>query len=178
MTRTSLAHCQHPGGEAAAAAATVLYACTEVGICVGCWAPPRLARGLAQGCCREEITVSISPGLPCGETNLHARGYGCARETLCAARRGEGARARETLCACRGRRSRTAGGFHELWAILVVCSTCDRRVLSEDLGRQGMRSPTKTVAFTRVKAPSIKSAPGQSAVNQVCASRILPPFLI
>ena len=156
MTRTSLAHCQHPGGEAAEAAAAVLHACTEVGICVGCWAPPRLAHGLAQGCCREEVTVSISPGLPGGEADLHARGYGCARETLCAARRGEGARARETLCACRGRRSLTAGGFHELWAILVVCSTCDRPVHSEGLGRQGMRLPTKTVAF-RVKAPSIKS---------------------
>ena len=156
MTRTSLAHCQHPGGEAAAAAAAVLYACPEVGICVGCWAPPRLAHGLALGCCREEVRVSISPGLPGGETDPHARGYGCARETLCAARRDEGARARETLCACRGRRSRFAGGFRELWVILVVCSTCGRRVLSEGLGRQGMRSPTKTVAF-RVKAPSIKS---------------------
>ena len=132
--RTSLAHCQHSGGEAAAAAAAVLHACTEVGICVGCWAPPRLAHGLAQGCCREEVAVSISPDLPGGETDPHARGYGCARETLCAARRGEGARARETLCACRGRRSRTAGDFHELWVILVVCSTCDRRVLSEGLG--------------------------------------------
>ena len=134
-----MAHCQHPGGEAAEAAAAVLYACTEAGICVGCWAPPRLAHGLAQGCCREEVTVSISPGLPCGETDLHARGYGCARETLCAARRDEVARARETLCACRGRRSRTAGGFHVPWSILVVCSTCDRTVLSEGLGRQGMR---------------------------------------
>ena len=112
-----------------AAAAAVLHACTEVGICVGCLAPPRLARGLAQDCCREEITVSISPGLPCGDTDPHARGYGCARETLCAALRGEGARARETLCACRGRRSRIAGGFHELWAIPVVCSTCGGRVI-------------------------------------------------
>ena len=156
MTRIPLAHCQHPGGEAAAAAAAVLHACPEVGICVGCWAPPRLASGLAQGCRHEEVTVSISPGYFCADTDPHARGCGCARETLCAARRGEVARARETLCACRGRRSRTAGGFHELWAILVVCSTCDRPVLSEGLGRQGMRSPTKT-GF-RVKAPSIKSA--------------------
>ena len=136
-------------------AVAVLYYCTEVGICVGCWAPPRKARSQARGCRRDDDeTTDMSPSL---HTDPHARGYGCARETLCAARRGEGARARETLCACRGRRSRTAGGFHELWAILVVCSTCDRRVLSEGLGRQGMRSPTKTVAFTRVKAPSIKS---------------------
>ena len=163
-----MAYCHHPGGEAAMAAATVLYACTEVGICVGCWAPPRLAHGLALGCCREEVRVSISPGLPGWETDPHAGDYGCARETLCAARCGEGARARETLCACRGRRSRTAGGFHVPWSILVVCSTCDRRVLSEGLGRQGMRSPTKTVALTRVR----------SAVNQVCASRILPPCLL
>ena len=129
MTRLPLAYGQHPGGEAAEAAAAVLHACPEAGICVGCLAPPRLARGLAQGCCREEVTVSISPGLPCGDTDPHARGYGCARETLCAARRGEGARARETLCACRGCRSRIAGALHELWAILVVRSTCGGRVL-------------------------------------------------
>ena len=110
------------------AAATVLYACTEVGICVGCLAPPRKARGQARGFLREEVTVSIAPGLPCGDTDLHARGYGCARETLCAARRGEGARARETLCACRGRRSRTAGALHVLWATPFVCSTCGGRV--------------------------------------------------
>ena len=157
-------------------AATVLYACAEVGICLGCLAPPRKARGQARGRRRDDDeTTDISPSL---HSDPHARGYGCARETLCAARCGEGARARETLCARRGRRSRIAGALHELWAILVVCSTCDRRVFSEDLGRQGMRSPTKTVAFTRVKAPSIKSAPGQSAVNQVCASRILPPYII
>ena len=111
------------------AAATVLRTCTQVGICVGCWAPLRFARGQARGFLREEVTVSISQGLPCGDTDPHARGYGCARETLCAALRGEGARARETLCVCRGRRSRIAGGFHELWAILVVCSTCGGRVI-------------------------------------------------
>ena len=129
MTRVSLGHGQHPGCEAAAAAAAVLHACTEVGICVGCWAPPRKARGQARGFLREEVTVSISPGLTCGDTDPHARGYGCARETLCAACRGEGARARETLCACRGRRSQIAGALHELWAILVVRSTCGGRVL-------------------------------------------------
>ena len=68
------------------AAATVLYACTEVGICVGCLAPPRLARGLAQDWCREEVTVSISPGL------AHARGYGCARARYLRARPGRAAR--------------------------------------------------------------------------------------
>ena len=137
MTRTSLAHCQHPGGEAAMPAATVLYACAEVGICLGCLAPPRKARGQARGRRRDDDeTTDISPSL---HSDPHARGYGCARETLCAARRDEVARARETLCACRGRRSRTAGGFHVPWSILVVCSTCDRTVLSEGLGRQGMR---------------------------------------
>ena len=109
-------------------AATVLYACTEVGICVGCWAPPRKARGQARGFLREEVTVSISPGLPCGDTDPHARGYGGARETLCAAHRGEGARARETLCACRGRRTRIAGVLHELRVTPVVPSTCGGRV--------------------------------------------------
>ena len=108
------------------AAATVLYACTEVGICVGCWAPPRKARGLARGCSRDDDeTPDMTPSL---HNDPHARGYGFARETLCAARRGEGARARETLRACRGHRSRIAGGLHELWAILLVCSTYDCRV--------------------------------------------------
>ena len=110
------------------AAATVLYACTEVGICVGCLAPQMNARGLARSrsCLRDDETTDMSPSL---HTDPHARGYGCARETLCAARRGEGARARETLCACRGRRSRTAGGLHELWATPVVCSTCGGQVI-------------------------------------------------
>ena len=109
------------------AAATVLYACTEVGICVGCWAPPRKARSQARGFHRDEDeTTDICQSL---HTDPHARGYGCARETLCAARRGEGARARETLCAARGRRSRIAGGFHELRATPVVCSTCGGRVI-------------------------------------------------
>ena len=156
MTRTSLAHCQHPGVEAAAGAAAVLYACTEVGICVGCWAPPRLASGLAQGCRREEVTVSISPGCFCGDSDLHARGCGCARETLCAARRGEVARARETLCACHGRRSRIAGALHELWAILVVHSTCDARVLS-----RGPRTSGDVLSNERWALP-------RSSVNQVC----------
>ena len=111
------------------AAAAVLYACTEAGICVGCLAPPRLARGLAQDCCREEVTVSIFPGLPCGDADLHARGYGCARETLCAARRDKGAHARETLCAWYGCRSRIACGLRELRATPVVCSTCGGRVI-------------------------------------------------
>ena len=148
-----MAYCQHPGGEAAEAAAAVLHACTEVGICVGCWAPPRLARGLARGCRLEGVTMSISPGLPCGKTVPHARGYGCARETLCAARRDEGARARENPCACRGRRSRTAGALHELWAILVVHSICDARVLS--------RGPRTSVL-------SNESGRFHPGVNQVC----------
>ena len=137
------------------AAATVLYACTEVGICVGCWAPPRKARGLAQDCCREEATVSISPGLPCGDTDPYARGYGCARETLCAARRDEGAR--ETLCACRGRRSLTAGGLHELWATPVVCSTCDGRVF-----QRGPR--TSGDLHTKCTTASIKSVIAQNVL--------------
>ena len=108
-------------------AATGLYACTEVGICVGCWAPPRKARGQARGFRRDdEEMTDICQSL---HTDPHARGYGCARETLCAARRGEGARAREILCACRGRRSRTAGGRHELWVTPIVCSTCGGRVI-------------------------------------------------
>ena len=105
------------------AAATVLRTCTQVGICVGCWAPPRFARGQARGFLREEVTVSIAPGLPCGDTDLHARGYGCAYGNAYYARRGEGAcarenrfdvrrgaraRAREPLCTRRGRRSRAA----------------------------------------------------------------------
>ena len=115
MTRIPLAYGQHPGGEAA-----------EAGICVGCLAPPRKVRGLPQGCRRDDDeTTDVSPSL---QNDPRARGYGFARETLCAARRGEGARARETLRACRGHRSRTAGGLHEPWTILVVCSTCDRRV--------------------------------------------------
>ena len=126
MTRIPLAYCQHPGGEAAAAGGTVLYACPEVGICVGCWAPPRKARSQARGCRRDDDETTDMP--PSLHNDPHARGYGFARETLCAARRGEGARARETLRACRGHRSRTAGGLHEPWTILVVCSTCDRRV--------------------------------------------------
>ena len=112
VTRISLAHCQHPGGEAA-----------EAGIGVGCLAQPRKVRGLSQGCRRDDDeTTDVSPSLqndPC------TRGSGCASETLCAARRVEVARARETLCACHGRRSRIAGALHELWAILVVHSTCD-----------------------------------------------------
>ena len=107
-------------------AVAVLYYCTEVGICVGCWAPPRKARGQARGFRRDDDeTTNICQSL---HTDPHAWGYGCARETLCAARRGEGARARETLCACHGHRSRIAGGLHEPWAILVVCATCNRRV--------------------------------------------------
>ena len=106
------------------AAATVLYACTEVGICVGCWAPPRLAHGLALGCCREEVRVSISSGLPGGETDPHARGYGYGRETLCAARRDARARARDTLLGCRGPHSRAAGALNVTSAIPV--STCER----------------------------------------------------
>ena len=107
------------------AAATVLYACTEVGICVGCWAPPRKARGQARGFRRDEDeTTDICQSL---HTDPHARGYGCARETLCAARRGEGARARETVCAYRGRRSRDARALDDLWVTRIVWSTSDRR---------------------------------------------------
>ena len=125
MTPAFLASRQHPGVDGAAAA--LLHACTVVGICLGCLAPPMNARGPARGCRREEMTVSISPDLPCGETDPHARGYGCAREALCAARRGEGARARETVCAYRGRRSRDARALDDLWVTRIVWSTSDRR---------------------------------------------------
>ena len=156
------------------AAATVLRTCTQVGICVGCWAPLRFARGQARGFLREEVTVSISQGLPFGDTNPHARGYGCARETLCAARRGEGARARETLCACHGRRSRIAGGFHELWATPVVVSTCDGRVY------RGPRTSgdALTVAFCRVEAPSIKSCASRSLTGTYVSVKNVPILLL
>ena len=142
----------------------VLYYCTEVGICVCCSAPPRKALGLAQGCCREEVTVRISPGLPCGDADPRARGYGCARETLCAARRDEGAR--ETLCACRGRRSLTAGGLHELWATPVVCSTCDGRVF-----QRGPRTSGDLHTNER------RSLTPRSSVNQVCQVGFFRPTI-
>ena len=122
MTRISFAHCQHPGGEAAAGAAAALYACTEAKFRVGCLAPQMNARGLARGCHRD--AVGISPGLPCGDTDPHARGYGYGRETLCAARRDARARARDTLLGCRGPHSRAAGALNVTSAIPV--STCER----------------------------------------------------
>ena len=129
-TRTFSGYSQHPTGEAvaaaaaAAAAAAVLHPGTEVGICVGCLAPPRNARGLARDDRREESTVGISPGLPGEYTDPNARGYGCARESLCAARRGEGAGPREAPCAARGRRCRTAGVLDDLWAAPIAWPTC------------------------------------------------------
>ena len=125
MTRTFSGYSQHPTDEAAAAAAAaVLHPGTEVGICVGCLAPPRNARGLARDDRREKSTVGISPGLPGEYTDPHARGYGCARESLCAARRGEGAGPREAPCAARGRRCRTAGVLDDLWAAPIAWPTC------------------------------------------------------
>ena len=78
MTREFSTCRQHWVGDAAAAAA-VLHPCAEVGVLVGCSAPPRTARGLARDCRRDESTVGISPGLPFDDTDPHARGYGCAR---------------------------------------------------------------------------------------------------
>ena len=117
MTRISFAHCQHPGGEAAAGAAAALYACTEAKGRVGCLAPQMNARGLARGCHRD--AVGISPGSPCADTDPHARGYGCGRDTLRADRRGALAHARDTLLGCRGPHSRAAGALDETSAIPV-----------------------------------------------------------
>ena len=165
MTPAFLASRQHPGVDGAAAA--LLHACTVVGICLGCLAPPMNARGPARGCRREEMTVSISPDLPCGETDPHARGYGCARETLCAARRGEGARARETLCAYRGRLSRDVMAFDELWATRIVWST-SLAVESECLGRS---LSELTAAFCRRPLSSLSSTSTHASVLWVLGRR-------
>ena len=114
--------------------------------------------------------MSISPGLPCGDTDPHARGSGCARETLCAAGRGEGARAREILCACRGHRSRIAGVLHELWAILVVRSTCGGRVL-----QRGPRTSGTPPNALSTKVESVKSVQPKLISLSPCQ---LPPLPI
>ena len=128
VTRTSLAYFQHQVGDAAAAATALHSTCTEVGISVGCLSPPRNARGHERDYRRDESTVDVSLGLPCGDSDPYARGYSCARETLCAARRGEGARPREALCAGRGHRSRATRGLDEVWLNPILWDTCGVRV--------------------------------------------------
>ena len=102
-----------------------LNVCSQVNACVRRLAQPSGVRGLARACRCYYTTVRISVGMLPGDSDAHVRGFGCARETVCAAGRDEGARARETECACRGHRSRAAGAPREMWATPVACSTCD-----------------------------------------------------